>query len=68
MAMNDEESAALTAGGHTVGKAHGNGDASKLGREPEGANIEDQGFGWINPTLNEKGVVTSGLEGAWTFL
>ena len=66
MAMNDEETAALTAGGHTVGKAHGNGDASKLGKEPEGANIEDQGFGWINPTLNEKGVVTSGLEGAWT--
>ena len=66
MAMNDEETAALTAGGHTVGKAHGNGDASKLGREPEGANIEDQGFGWINPTLEEKGPVTSGLEGAWT--
>ena len=66
MAMNDEETAALTAGGHTVGKAHGNGDASKLGREPEGANIEDQGFGWINPTLAEKGPVTSGLEGAWT--
>ena len=66
MAMNDEETAALTAGGHTVGKAHGNGDASKLGREPEGANIEDQGFGWINPTLAEKGAVTSGLEGAWT--
>jgi len=66
MAMNDEETAALTAGGHTVGKAHGNGDASKLGNEPEGANIEDQGFGWINPTLNEKGAVTSGLEGAWT--
>ena len=66
MAMNDEETAALTAGGHTVGKAHGNGDASKLGKEPEGANIEDQGFGWINPTLAEKGVVTSGLEGAWT--
>ncbi len=66
MAMNDEETAALTAGGHTVGKAHGNGDASKLGKEPEAANIEDQGFGWINPTLNEKGAVTSGLEGAWT--
>ena len=66
MAMNDEETAALTAGGHTVGKAHGNGDASKLGREPEGANIEDQGFGWINPTLAAKGPVTSGLEGAWT--
>jgi len=66
MAMNDEETAALTAGGHTVGKAHGNGDASKLGKEPEGANIEDQGFGWVNSTLNEKGAVTSGLEGAWT--
>ncbi len=66
MAMNDEETAALTAGGHTVGKAHGNGDAGKLGKEPEGANIEDQGFGWINPTLEEKGAVTSGLEGAWT--
>ena len=66
MAMNDEETAALTAGGHTVGKAHGNGDASKLGREPEGANIEDQGFGWINPTLEDNGPVTSGLEGAWT--
>ena len=66
MAMNDEETAALTAGGHTVGKAHGNGNAGKLGKEPEGANIEDQGFGWINPTLEEKGAVTSGLEGAWT--
>lgn len=66
MAMNDEETAALTAGGHTVGKAHGNGDSSKLGREPEAANIEDQGFGWINPTLSEKGAITSGLEGAWT--
>jgi catalase-peroxidase len=66
MAMNDEETAALTAGGHTVGKAHGNGDASKLGKEPEGANIEDQGFGWINPTLEDKGPITSGLEGAWT--
>jgi len=53
MAMNDEETAALTAGGHTVGKAHGNGDASILGKEPEGANIEDQGFGWVNPTLND---------------
>jgi catalase-peroxidase len=66
MAMNDEETAALTAGGHTVGKAHGNGDASKLGKEPEGANIEDQGFGWINPTLEDQGPITSGLEGAWT--
>ena len=68
MAMNDEETAALTAGGHTVGKAHGNGDASKLGNEPEGANIEDQGFGWINPTLKEKGAVTSGLEGALSLI
>ncbi|MFL2636702.1 MAG: catalase/peroxidase HPI [Flavobacteriaceae bacterium] len=66
MAMNDEETAALTAGGHTVGKAHGNGDASKLGAEPEAAEIKDQGFGWINPTLKSKGTVTSGLEGAWT--
>ena len=66
MAMNDEETAALTCGGHTVGKAHGNGDASNLGPEPEGAAIENQGFGWINPTLEEKGPVTSGLEGAWT--
>ncbi len=66
MAMNDEETAALTCGGHTVGKAHGNGDASNLGPEPEGSAIENQGFGWINPTLEEKGPVTSGLEGAWT--
>jgi len=68
MAMNDEETAALTAGGHTVGKTHGNGDASMLGREPEAAEIESQGFGWANP--NETGVgrytVTSGIEGAWT--
>ena len=68
MAMNDEETAALTAGGHTVGKAHGNGDASLLGAEPEGAELEEQGFGWTNP--KGKGVgreaVTSGIEGAWT--
>ena len=68
MAMDDEETAALTAGGHTVGKAHGNGDASLLGAEPEGADIEEQGFGWTNP--KGKGVgreaVTSGIEGAWT--
>ena len=49
MAMNDEETVALTAGGHTVGKAHGNGDASTLGAEPEGENLVHQGFGWINP-------------------
>lgn len=68
MAMNDEETVALTAGGHTVGKAHGNGDASKLGFEPEGAGIEDQGFGWKNPKGNGNAgdTVTSGLEGAWT--
>ncbi|MBC7181053.1 MAG: catalase-peroxidase, partial [Roseovarius sp.] len=49
MAMNDEETAALTCGGHTVGKAHGNGDASALGAEPEAADVENQGFGWVNP-------------------
>ncbi|WP_199449928.1 catalase/peroxidase HPI [Vibrio harveyi] len=68
MAMNDEETVALTAGGHTVGKAHGNGDASLLGPEPEGAEIEDQGFGWLNKTSRGIGrdTVTSGIEGAWT--
>ncbi|MEQ3690367.1 MAG: catalase/peroxidase HPI [Flavobacterium sp.] len=68
MAMNDEETVALTAGGHTVGKAHGNGDASILGREPEASEIEDQGFGWKNPTRTGVGAdaVTSGLEGSWT--
>ena len=68
MAMNDEETVALTAGGHTVGKAHGNGDDSVLGPEPEEASIENQGFGWINPKGNGNGVdtLTSGLEGAWT--
>ena len=68
MAMNDEETAALTCGGHTVGKAHGNGDAGALGAEPEGAEIENQGLGWMNPNLGGKAsnAVTSGLEGAWT--
>ena len=68
MAMNDEETVALTAGGHTVGKAHGNGNAKLLGAEPEGAGLEAQGFGWLNTT--ERGIgsntVTSGIEGAWT--
>jgi catalase-peroxidase len=68
MAMNDEETAALTAGGHTVGKTHGNGDASKLGPDPEAAGVEEQGLGWRNP--NGKGMgrdtITSGIEGAWT--
>ncbi|TDE04122.1 catalase/peroxidase HPI [Flavobacterium hiemivividum] len=68
MAMNDEETVALTAGGHTVGKTHGNGDASILGDDPETAGIEEQGLGWKNPTNSGKGrhTVTSGLEGAWT--
>ncbi|WP_394690551.1 catalase/peroxidase HPI [Hoeflea sp.] len=68
MAMNDEETAALAAGGHTVGKAHGNGDANALGAEPEAAGIENQGLGWINPSLAGKATnaITSGIEGAWT--
>ena len=68
MGMNDEETVALTAGGHTVGKAHGNGDASALGPMPEAAGIENQGFGWMNPkgSGNAEHTVTSGLEGAWT--
>ncbi|RVU86614.1 catalase/peroxidase HPI [Leucothrix sargassi] len=64
MAMNDEETVALAAGGHTVGKCHGNGDAAALGAEPEGANIEDQGFGWMGK--NGRDTVSSGIEGAWT--
>jgi catalase-peroxidase len=68
MAMDDEETVALTAGGHTVGKAHGNGDAGVLGREPEGAKLHEQGLGWMNHTGRGVGrdTVTSGLEGAWT--
>jgi catalase-peroxidase len=68
MAMNDEETVALTAGGHTVGKAHGNGDASLLGENPEGASIHQQGLGWHNPKGNGNAgdTVTSGLEGSWT--
>lgn len=68
MAMNDEETVALTAGGHTVGKAHGNGDAANLGPAPEGADIEEQGLGWNNHKTRGIGnnSVTSGLEGAWT--
>jgi len=68
MAMNDEETVALTAGGHTVGKTHGNGDASLLGPDPEAAGVEDQGLGWINKTKRGIGrdTVTSGIEGAWT--
>ena len=68
MAMNDEETVALTAGGHTVGKAHGNGNAALLGAAPEGADIAEQGFGWMNHTSRSIGrdTVSSGLEGAWT--
>jgi len=68
MAMNDEETVALTAGGHTVGKAHGNGDASRLGPSPEGADITEAGLGWMNHTTRSIGrdTVSSGIEGAWT--
>ncbi len=68
MAMDDEETVALTAGGHTVGKTHGNGDAALLGPEPEAADVEAQGFGWDNPNMGglASKAVTSGLEGAWT--
>jgi len=68
MAMNDEETVALTAGGHTVGKTHGNGSASNLGAEPEGADIHEQGLGWNNHVSRGVGrnTVTSGIEGAWT--
>ena len=68
MAMNDEETVALTAGGHTVGKAHGNGSAANLGPEPEAADIAEQGLGWMNHKTRGIGrdTVTSGIEGAWT--
>ena len=68
MAMNDEETVALTAGGHTVGKAHGNGRAENLGPAPEGAGIEEAGLGWMNHKTRGVGrdTVTSGIEGAWT--
>jgi catalase-peroxidase len=68
MAMDDEETVALTAGGHTVGKAHGNGDVANVGPAPEAADIEEQGFGWMNHTTRGVGgeAVTSGIEGAWT--
>jgi len=68
MAMNDEETVALTAGGHTLGKCHGNGDAELLSPEPEASDVEDQGFGWLNKDKRGIGrnTVTSGIEGAWT--
>ncbi|EIS4855071.1 catalase/peroxidase HPI [Vibrio parahaemolyticus] len=68
MAMNDEETVALTAGGHTVGKCHGNGDAANLSPDPEGADVHEQGLGWMNHKTRGIGrdTVTSGLEGAWT--
>ncbi|AXQ95332.1 catalase/peroxidase HPI [Cereibacter azotoformans] len=68
MAMNDEETVALTAGGHTVGKCHGNGDAALIGPDPEAADVVEQGLGWMNHSTRGVGrnTVTSGIEGAWT--
>ncbi len=68
MAMNDEETVALTAGGHTVGKCHGNGDAANLGPAPEAAPVEEAALGWVNHKTRGVGrdTVTSGIEGAWT--
>lgn len=68
MAMNDEETAALTCGGHTVGKAHGRGAVDQIGVEPEACGVDSQGFGWANPGLEGKAsnAFTSGIEGAWT--
>ncbi|WP_158162543.1 catalase/peroxidase HPI [Grimontia hollisae] len=68
MGMDDEETVALTAGGHTVGKAHGNGNVENIGPDPEGADISEQGLGWQNHTTRSIGrdTMTSGIEGAWT--